>query len=509
MRIVTHTRLITLVSIVLVAAFGASLLLSFYWEKNSMVEETISHSINAKVMNINLLTNDYLLGRSERAMRQWWAVYDELGRLCAPAVFAGLEPKEVMNRIIEKHVHLSDIFSSLLVLYERTDKDRAAEEMEKRLFSRLLIDTQLLFTLSHKLHELTMEHSRSLQQSTMWLRMLLFIALFVVMSVNSYWLVRKLVTPIDKLIKGTEIIGSGKLEYTVATEANDEIGELSRSFDRMTASIRAITASRDELDREVGERNKAEAMLRKVMENLERSNRELEQFASIASHDLQEPLHKIMAFGELLKSRTRDSLGEQDRDYIDRMRNAAIRMRQLIDDLLMYSRVTTQGGPFEPVNLADVLADVISVFDHRLEKTSGEVTVGPLPLVIADRLQMGQLFQNLIGNALKFRKIDVAPAIRVNGRLIGNGFAEIRVDDNGIGFDEKYLDRIFTLFQRLHGGNEFAGTGIGLALCRKIVERHGGTLTAQSMPGEGASFIVILPVGRWDPAKEDSWTAKP
>ncbi|EKD39544.1 MAG: PAS/PAC sensor signal transduction histidine kinase [uncultured bacterium] len=503
MRIVTHTRLITLLSIVLVAAFGASLLFSFYREENSMVEETISHSINAKVMDINLLTNDYLLSRSERAMRQWWAVYDELGRLCAPAVFARQEPEEVMNRIIEKHVNLSDIFSSLLVLHERTDKDRAAEEMEKRLFSRLLIETQLLFTLSHKLHELTIEHSRTLQQSTMWLRMSLFIALFVVMSANSFWLLRKLVAPIDKLIKGTEIIGSGKLEYKVATEANDEIGELSRSFDRMTASIMAITASRDELDREVGERKKAEEMLRKAMENLERSNRELEEFAYIASHDLQEPLHKIMAFGELLKLRTRDSLSEQNRDYIDRMRNAAIRMRQLIDDLLMYSRVTTQGRPFERVNLADVLVDVISVFDHRLEKTRGEVVVGPLPSVLADRLQMGQLFQNLIGNALKFRKTDVAPSIRVNSRLIGNGLAEIRVDDNGIGFDEKNLDRIFTLFQRLHGRDEFAGTGIGLALCRKIVERHGGTLTAQSTPGEGASFVVILPVGRPNPAKED------
>jgi signal transduction histidine kinase len=257
--------------------------------------------------------------------------------------------------------------------------------------------------------------------------------------------------------------------------------------------VENITASRDELEREADKRKKAEETLRKVMENLERSNKELEQFAYIASHDLQEPLHKIMAFGERLKTRAYESLNEQNRDYVDRMQKAAMRMRQLIDDLLMYSRVTTRGRQFERVELSDALSEALSVLDHRIEETKGEVIAGPLPSVMADRVQMGQLFQNLIGNALKFRKNDVPPLVRVSGRTLENGFAEITIEDNGIGFDEKYLDRIYTLFQRLHGRDEYEGTGIGLALCHKIVERHKGTITARSRPGEGATFIVMLP----------------
>ncbi len=254
-----------------------------------------------------------------------------------------------------------------------------------------------------------------------------------------------------------------------------------------------ITSSRDELAREVNERKAVEESLERVMENLERSNKELEQFAYIASHDLQEPLHKIMAFGDLLKARAYESLNEQNRDYVNRMQKAATRMRQLIDDLLMYSRVTTRGKEFEPVSLSDALSDALSVLDHRIEESRGEVIVGTLPTVMADRMQMAQLFQNLIGNALKFRKSDLPPLIRVSGRTLEDGSAEISIEDNGIGFDEKYLDRIYTLFQRLHGRDEYEGTGIGLALCSKIVERHRGTITAQSKPGEGATFIVTLP----------------
>jgi PAS domain S-box-containing protein len=241
-------------------------------------------------------------------------------------------------------------------------------------------------------------------------------------------------------------------------------------------------------------------------QELARSNAELQQFASIASHDLQEPLRKIQAFGDRLKTKCNEALTEQGRDYLDRMQNAAGRMQTLIDDLLMLSRITTKAQPFVPVDLAQVIQEVLSDLEVRIDETKGQVEVGSLPTIEADSLQMRQLLQNLIGNALKFHPKTEPPKVRIYSQLLndeeqqptGNSITpthcQIVVEDNGIGFDEKYLDRIFNVFQRLQGRSEYEGTGMGLAICRKIAERHGGSLTAESTPGQGATFIVTLPI---------------
>ncbi|MGC3971182.1 MAG: CHASE3 domain-containing protein [Pirellulales bacterium] len=228
------------------------------------------------------------------------------------------------------------------------------------------------------------------------------------------------------------------------------------------------------------------------------SNRELEQFASVASHDLQEPLRKIEAFGDRLKSRNMEQLDDNGRDYLERVLVSASRMRSLINDLLNFSRVTTRAQPPQPVNLQTVAEEVTSDLEGRLQQTGGRVELGKLPTVEADPTQMRQLLQNLIGNALKFHRPEVPPVVKVNAR---NDLSEkvgpsvvITVEDNGIGFEEVYLDRIFNVFQRLHGRNEYEGTGMGLAIARKIVERHQGTITAHSRLDEGSTFIVTLPL---------------
>ena len=238
-------------------------------------------------------------------------------------------------------------------------------------------------------------------------------------------------------------------------------------------------------------------MRTRVMEELERSNRELQQFAYVASHDLQEPLRKVIAFGDRLKTRCAGGLDEKGADYLERMQNAATRMRQLIEDLLTYSRVTTRGNPMEEVNLDEVVAGVLSDLEQAIGECGAVVEVAALPRVEADRTQMGQLFLNLIANAIKYRQAAASPRVVISGCLLPGGtMAEILVRDNGIGFDEKYLDRIFLPFQRLHTREEYSGTGIGLAVCKKIVERHGGTITARTAPGHGATFVVTLPVAR-------------
>ncbi len=244
---------------------------------------------------------------------------------------------------------------------------------------------------------------------------------------------------------------------------------------------------------DVTEQTRAEEQRRAFTEKLERSNRELEDFAFVASHDLQEPLRKIHAFGERLAASAGDSLDARSRDYLTRMLNAAGRMQLLIDDLLAYSRITTRGQPFAPVSLTQVAAEVISDLEVSIEQAHGKVEIGRLPTIDADRLQMRQLLQNLIGNALKFHQPDQPPVVHVEQRQAMAGLVEIVVRDEGIGFEQKYADRIFGMFQRLHGRNEYEGTGIGLAICRKIAERHGGTIRAESSPGQGTAFIIRLP----------------
>ena len=244
----------------------------------------------------------------------------------------------------------------------------------------------------------------------------------------------------------------------------------------------------------------SEAKLRRSAVQLERSNRELQDFAYVASHDLQEPLRKIVVFGERLKEKNTDKFDSESLDFLDRMQKATGRMQTLINDLLSFSRVTTKAQPFTPVNLAEVAAGVVEDLEGRIELVKGRVELGTLPVIEAEPLQMRQLLQNLIGNALKFRRPEEPPVVKVEAQILPDPdtpekkLCRLTVSDNCIGFDEKYLDRIFNVFQRLHTRNEYEGTGMGLAIVKKIALYHGGDITAKSKPGEGSTFILTVPV---------------
>lgn len=246
--------------------------------------------------------------------------------------------------------------------------------------------------------------------------------------------------------------------------------------------------------RDATERRRHEQSLERTALELARSNRELEEFARVASHDLQEPLRKIRAFGDRLGQTAGDTLDEKGHDYVARMRNAADRMSELIEDLLSYSRVTSRAADMTTVDLSRIAHQVVEDLEGRLQETAGTVVLEPLPSIDADPTQMRQLLQNLIGNALKYHRDGVPPHVVVTGGATRQeGWVEVRVEDNGIGFDPRYSGRIFELFQRLHAHGRFGGTGMGLAICRKIVERHGGRIWTSSTPGEGSTFVVELP----------------
>lgn len=257
-----------------------------------------------------------------------------------------------------------------------------------------------------------------------------------------------------------------------------------RSADQLRAVNTRVHLVNDEL-------TNANGTLERRAAELARSNEELNQFASIASHDLQEPLRKIRTFTEQLT--LDEQLSEKGRDYLQRANGAAERMQTLIQDLLSFSRVTTQGRPFAEVDLGEITRLALIDLDARIEGLGAVVHVGTLPTITADALQMRQLTQNLVSNALKFHREDVPPEVAIDAKVTGDQ-VQLTVHDNGIGFDPRYSLRIFRVFERLHGRGEYAGTGIGLALCRKIAERHGGGIVADSEFGVGSTFTVTLPL---------------
>jgi len=271
-----------------------------------------------------------------------------------------------------------------------------------------------------------------------------------------------------------------------------EIGQLSQSFDQMAAT----------LERRVGELQRAEAELKALNEDLEqrvvertlelkRSNEDLEQFAYVASHDLQEPLRMINNYMQLLRQRHKDQLDPSALEFIGFALDGAKRMQQLIQDLLAYSRVGTHGKELVPTRCEDALGDALANLQIAIEESGAEVTHDPLPMVMGDAVQLTQLFQNLIGNAVKFRG-EAAPKIHV-GVLRKGAEWEVAVRDNGIGIAEQDFQRIFIVFQRLHSREKYAGTGIGLSVCKKIVERHGGHIWVESKLGKGTTFHFTIP----------------
>lgn len=254
-------------------------------------------------------------------------------------------------------------------------------------------------------------------------------------------------------------------------------------------AARLMREAQQSLESQVRERTEE---LRQKSAELTRSNAELEQFATIVSHELQEPLRKILTFGDLIKTMNKDPEKEETQ-YLHKMEDAARRMQQLVEDILSLSRLTTNAKPLESVDLRELVLEIAADFESRVLQAGGRIEIGPLPILKADSLQMRQLFVNLIGNAFKFRKKDEPPLIAVSSQRSGGGFARVDVSDNGIGFEDQYAERIFKPFQRLNRKNDYPGSGMGLAICQRILMRHGGEIMAKSEPDKGSVFTVILP----------------
>ncbi|TKR22495.1 HAMP domain-containing protein [Cellulomonas hominis] len=295
--------------------------------------------------------------------------------------------------------------------------------------------------------------------------------------------------PLDALAADTRAVSEGDLHHPVRTAGPGEIADLADAVERMrlglVSQVQAVEAQRAEIA-------EAHDRLADQTEELRRSNRDLEQFAYVASHDLQEPLRKVASFTQLLQKRYGGQMDERADQYIAFAVDGAKRMQQLIQDLLGFSRVGRLGGELADVPLDEALGSALDNLEHLVEEAGAVVTYDALPVVRGERPLLVQLLQNLVGNAIKFRDPDRAPEVRITARRVGDSW-ELECRDNGIGIDPQYAERVFVIFQRLHPKDVYEGTGIGLALCKKIVEYHGGRIWLGDADGPGTSIRWTLP----------------
>jgi signal transduction histidine kinase len=326
------------------------------------------------------------------------------------------------------------------------------------------------------------------QQATNSLMTLMLVLIGIALAVAvlfSYYISRAIARPITRLTEATSELSSGNLGITVEAASRDEIGTLAMSFNAMSEDLKEsheeLTALTATLERRVADRTA----------ELARSNAELEQFAYVASHDLQEPLRMISSYTQLLARRYEGLLDDKARKYVNYTVDGAIRMQALINDLLAYSRVGTRGKPLETTDSHAVLGEAIRNLAATIEENRAIITNDDLPTVRADASQLMLVFQNLLSNAIKFRGGDLPRAhVSAQDRQCEWVFS---VRDNGIGIEPQHAERVFVIFQRLHTREEYPGTGIGLAVCKRIVERHGGKIWFESEPGNGATFFFTVP----------------
>ncbi len=481
MTIVKKLRIMALMSAGTAFIFVFFFAVAFRMQSEAQARMTASDAIMKAASEINIVGSHYLMSPGDATRIQWVRTYDSLVGTLERMPVKEAEDRAIVEGMLSILARMKELFAELAAASEQgrfTRPSPLADEMIM-LAGDVTIGASSLVAVSDA--EIKTLNRRIIITLTVF-----SLLLVVAVLLTSTALGRSISVPINRLREGADIIGSGNLDYRTGIRSGDEIGGLSESFDHMTESLKAITVSRNELAREIAERKRTE-------EELERSNRELEYFAYIASHDLQEPLRMISGYVSLLERKYKGRLDDQADKYIHFAVDGAKRMQKLIEGLLAYSRVATRGGRFKRVDLNRVFDEAASNLSAAIRESGAGVTRDELPEVTGEETQLLQLLQNLIGNGIKFRKPDVPPRVHVSARLQESEWL-FEVRDNGIGIEKKYFDRVFQIFQRLHTREEYAGTGIGLAVCKRIVERHGGRIWVDSVPGEGTSFFFTVPV---------------
>ncbi len=445
----------------------------------AVANQSRAHAVVFDTFDLTTLTYEYLANPHSRIVGQWNTVHERVEQLLAALSDMSLPQWHAVQEAEAINQDMKYLFDRLVLA--NTDgegmvvvRSEVQDELRRHLVGELTTKSRSLAARASRLAQYFDERRN---QTLRWAGLLIIAVILVsalVETLLSVLIVRGVTGPISALGQGIRRVGAGELDVKIGNQSQDEIGELSRSFDTMTDKLHSVTVSRDMLAREVYIRERTEKRLKETLAELERSNQELQQFAYVASHDIQEPLRTVTSFVSLLAKRYRGRLDKDADEFIDFITDAATRARELINDLLAYSRAGRKDKPLQRVDANSILAAVLRSLRTSIEDSGARIESQPLPIIAADPTEMTQLFQNLIANALKFSQPGIAPQITITVKE-EEGQWEFTIQDNGVGVAPEYRERVFDIFQRLHG-MEFPGTGIGLAICQRIVQRHGGNI---------------------------------
>ncbi len=453
-------------------------------------QEKIAINITQGASELGYLANDYVIYHESQQMDRWQSKYQSFSGNVSQLNVDDLEQQAIVNDIQVDQLRMKDVFDSIASSMANSTSDQTLASIQVS-WSRMGIQSSELVTESMRLSQLLRAEADQQKQTTNALILVLvgvFGAFLASVYVQTF---RRTLRSIDDLKKGTSVIGSGNLDFKIDVKHNDEIGDLTIAFNQMSTDLKSVTASKTELEREIADRKLTEEELEKRTKELSRSNEELKQFAYVASHDLQEPLRMVTAYLTRLESNCSDKLDDKGKLYLGFAVEGGLRARNLVQDLLSFSRIDAQGRQFKDTDMEGVMNVVTGNLALQIKEQRAMVTHGPLPHLMADDGQMVQLLQNLVSNGIKFRA-EEDPKVRVECTRQGKDWHFV-VQDNGIGLDQQYSDKIFVIFQRLHTKEEYPGSGIGLAISKKIVERHGGRIWVESEVGKGSSFHFTLP----------------
>ncbi len=494
-------RLALQTSVVFLVSACTMLMLAWFAQRNAddHAAGAVLRDADQALSAMQVLGYEMRYWHFERAHHQW-----RIEREALLEGLAGFQPADRDERAMRENlIRQGDDLLPRLVEALRNSRSRDVPHAEDLVDIQLrrLLTTQAI--MANDVHRLLAGNSRRMRmqdhRSNRFMQAML--VLFILVSAASGWrLYVAAVRPLLSLRRTTAQLAQGDLGARSSVRSNDEFGELARGLDQMAEALQTTLASRAELEREIRARRALARNREAALAELQRSNAELDAFAYVASHDLQEPLRVVSSFLQLIERRYGDQLDAKGRRWIAFAVDGAQRMYGLIDDLLSYSRVTTRARPFVDVDLEVLMGQVRNDLAETIAAAGAELQLGPLPTIHADVSQLRQLLQNLVANAVKFAQPGRAPRICVRAEPINlerpgahTPAWRICVEDNGIGIEPAYHERIFQVFQRLHTREEYPGTGIGLAICKKIAERHGGTIHLRSTPGEGSCFCVDLP----------------
>ena len=492
MTIKKKLLLMTFLPILLAGTISIVLVLNHRRQLAVQERAKAANNIVKQVFELNMLANEFIRHPGERTTTQWWLRHASLSRLVRALDSPNPRGLDNLEGVFERASNIAALFRQLSTSHEGGGNP-ITREFEQHLTGQLLERSHSLVERATAFAAASEAEADRIGRRSRLLVTGLAIVAAVLMVIVSFLVSRNVLRPIEVLHKGTEIIGTGDLDHTIEYSAKDEIGELAVAFNAMTGALRQSKGELEELNRELERRvQRRTAQLERSNANLERSNIELQQFAYVASHDLKEPLRMVSSYCQLLERRYKGRLDEEADTFIHFAVDGAHRMAVLINDLLAYSRVETRSQSFESIDCEKVLEIAETNLKSSIEESSTTVTHDPLPRVMGDGSQLMQVFQNLIGNAIKFRR-DESPEVHVSARQDGREWT-FCVRDNGIGIDHEHRDRIFQIFKRLHNREKYPGTGIGLAVCRKVVERHGGRIWVESETDQGSSFYFSMPI---------------